>query len=69
MSEHDVNTVRASYDAYARGDFVAVLATMDEMIDWVDQDSRPWGGSPRGHQEFGDHMQTFTGHFEEALGS
>jgi ketosteroid isomerase-like protein len=65
MSEQNVNTVRASYDAYARGEFAAVLAAMDPGIEWADQDSLPWGGTHRGHEAFANHMQTFTGHFEE----
>jgi ketosteroid isomerase-like protein len=65
MSAQNTDTVRASYDAYARGDFPAVLATMDEAIEWVDQDSLPWGGAHRGHQEFGNHMQSFAEHFDE----
>jgi ketosteroid isomerase-like protein len=65
MSEQNVNIVRASYDAYGRGDFAAVLDAMDPTIEWVDQDSLPWGGSHRGHEAFANHMQTFAGHFEE----
>jgi ketosteroid isomerase-like protein len=65
MSEQNINTVRASYDAYARGDFAAVLDAMDPGIEWVDQDSLPWGGTHRGHDEFANHMRAFAGHFEE----
>jgi ketosteroid isomerase-like protein len=38
---------------------------MDEAVEWVDQESLPWGGSHRGHEAFGHHMQSFSGHFEE----
>jgi ketosteroid isomerase-like protein len=65
MSQENVNVVRDSYEAFARGDFAAVLGAMDAAIEWVDQDSLPWGGSHRGHEEFGNHMQAFAGNFEE----
>jgi ketosteroid isomerase-like protein len=65
MSEENVETVRNSYEAFAGGDFPAVLENMANGIEWVDQESLPWGGSYRGHEEFGRHMQEFGSHFEE----
>jgi ketosteroid isomerase-like protein len=65
MSEENVNVVRACYDAFLSGDFPAVLERMDPRIEWADQESLPWGGVHRGHEEFGAHMQGFAGHFEE----
>jgi ketosteroid isomerase-like protein len=65
MSEENVNVVRACYDAFLRGDFPAVLEQMDPGIEWIDQESLPWGGVHRGHEEFGSHMQGFAGNFEE----
>lgn len=65
MSQQSIDAVRASYEAFARGDFPAVLEAMDPGIDWVDQDSLPWGGSHRGHDEFARHMQSFASNFEE----
>lgn len=66
MSEENVNVVRGSYEAFGRGDFAAVLENMDPGIEWVDQESLPWGGTYRGHEEFGDHMRGFAGNFEES---
>ena len=65
MSEQNVNMVRACYEAFAGGDFPAVLERMDSGIEWVDQDSLPWGGVHRGQEEFAAHMQSFAGHFEQ----
>jgi uncharacterized protein len=65
MSDENVNVVRACYDAFLSGDFPAVLERMDAGIGWVDQESLPWGGLHRGHDEFGAHMQGFARHFEE----
>jgi uncharacterized protein len=65
MSEENVSVVRGTYTAFGRGDFAAVLEAMDADVEWVDPESLPWGGSHRGHDEFGRHMQEFAGHFEE----
>jgi ketosteroid isomerase-like protein len=65
MSEQNVSVVRSSYEAFGRGDFSAVLETMDPEIEWVDQESLPWGGAHHGHDEFGVHMQSFAANFEE----
>lgn len=65
MSQENVNVVRACYDAFLGGDFPAVLERMDPGIEWVDQESLPWGGVHRGKHEFGAHMQDFAGRFEE----
>ena len=65
MAEDNVGVVRRSYDAFSRGDFPAVLEMMDPEIEWVDQDSLPWGGAYRGHEAFGQHMQRFGANFEE----
>jgi ketosteroid isomerase-like protein len=65
MSQDSVDAVRSSYEAFARGDFPAVLEAMDAGIEWVDQDSLPWGGIHTGHDEFATHMQSFGSYFEE----
>jgi uncharacterized protein len=65
MSERNVSVVRSNYQAFGSGDFSAVLGTMDTEIEWVDQESLPWGGVHHGHDEFGAHMQSFAANFEE----
>jgi ketosteroid isomerase-like protein len=65
MSEENVAVVRECYEAFGRGDFGAVLEAMDPEIEWSDQQSLPWGGTYRGHDEFGRHMQSFAANFEE----
>jgi ketosteroid isomerase-like protein len=65
MSEENVNVVRHSFEAFGRGDFAAVLDTMDNGIEWVDQESLPWGGVHRGHEQLAAHMQSFAANFDE----
>ena len=65
MSEQNVSIVRSSYEAFGSGAFAAVLETMDPEIEWVDQESLPWGGVHHGHDEFAAHMQSFGANFEE----
>jgi uncharacterized protein len=65
MSEETVRVVRRSYEAFGKGDFPEVLETMDPAIEWVDQESLPWGGVHLGHDGLAAHMQSFAGNFEE----
>lgn len=51
MSERDVTTVRGAYDAFARQDIPAVLATFDPGIDWHCPDELPYGGRFHGPEE------------------
>ncbi len=45
MSQQDVSTMRAAYEAFNRGDIPAVLAAFDPAIEWHE----PGGGrAPRG---------------------
>ena len=45
MSAHDVDTIRAAYEEFARGDAVAVLARLDASVEWVEMGG---GASPSG---------------------
>jgi len=45
MSQQDVGTMRAAYEAFNRGDVPTVLQALDEQIEWIE----PGGGNaPRG---------------------
>jgi uncharacterized protein len=65
VSEDSVDVVRSSYEAFGRGDFGAVMETIHPEIEWTDPETLPWGGTHRGHEAFGAHMQDFAGHFDE----
>jgi ketosteroid isomerase-like protein len=43
-----VDTVRRSYEAFARGDLEAVVADMDDEIEWHQAQGLPHGGTYRG---------------------
>ncbi|MEO5634153.1 nuclear transport factor 2 family protein [Gaiella sp.] len=47
----NVTIVRRSYDAFARGEMGAVLADMDEGIEWEQAQGLPHGGTYRGLAE------------------
>jgi ketosteroid isomerase-like protein len=47
----NVATVRRSYEAFARGDLAAVMADMDEAIEWQQAQGLPHGGTYHGLAE------------------
>jgi uncharacterized protein len=49
MSSTDVQTLRDAYAAYKAGDLPAVLAALDEGIEWRSPRVLPQGGAYRGH--------------------
>lgn len=64
MSERDVTTVRGAYDAFARQDIPAVLATFDPDIDWYCPDELPYGGRFHGPEEVVGYFQALAGAFD-----
>ncbi len=64
MSEPDVLVVRSAYDAFARHDIPAVLATFDPGIDWHCPEELPYGGRFRGPEEVLGYFQALTGAFD-----
>ncbi|MEA2273641.1 MAG: uncharacterized protein QOI98_2349 [Solirubrobacteraceae bacterium] len=44
MAKRDVNTIKAGYEAFAKGDVPAILAIMDGRIQWYEPPTLPWGG-------------------------
>jgi len=47
----NVQVVRRSYEAFARGDMDGVVADMDEAIEWYQAQGLPHGGIYRGIEE------------------
>ena len=57
--------VRASYDAFARGDFQASLEAYDPDCEWDDTQLRPDGRLLRGRDELSDQIRRWRGTFSE----
>lgn len=53
MSEN-VQLIRGAYDAFARGDVPAVIALLDESVEWEVTDALPHGGSFHGQAGAGE---------------
>lgn len=64
MTEHNVSTVRGAYEAFARQDIPAVLATMDPAIDWYSPDELPFGGRFHGPEEVVGYFQALASTFD-----
>jgi uncharacterized protein len=61
MSEENVETVRAGYDAFNRGDIEAVVATLDPAIEWWPAADEPITQPYRGY----DGYRTLVGEIRE----
>jgi uncharacterized protein len=57
MSQSAADVVRGIYDAFARGDVPAILAALDENIDWRVPANLPHGGDCRGRDGVGRFFQ------------
>jgi ketosteroid isomerase-like protein len=57
MSESATNVVQGIYDAFGRGDIEAILAALDENIDWRVPENLPHGGDRRGRNDVGAFFQ------------
>jgi ketosteroid isomerase-like protein len=65
MSQENVKKVRASQEAYSRGDFDAALANFDPDVEWyVAADLLPDPATYRGHEGTRAFWQTFAETFE-----
>ena len=51
MTSGNLAIVRRSYEAFARGDMAAVLADMDDGIEWQQAQGLPHGGVYHGVDE------------------
>jgi uncharacterized protein len=52
MSQENVEIALAGYDAFNRGDFEAVLATLDPAVEWWPAADEPITGPYRGHDGY-----------------
>jgi len=57
MSQSAANVVQGIYDAFGRGDVQAILAALDENIDWRVPENLPHGGDFRGRDGVGAFFQ------------
>lgn len=64
MSDQDAVTVRGAYDAFARKDMPAVLATMDPDITWFCPEELPFGGHFDGVAEVVGYLQAMVSAFD-----
>ena len=45
MENENVETLRGLYEAFARGDVAAVLATLSPDVEWTEAEGFPYGGT------------------------
>jgi uncharacterized protein len=57
MSHSAADVVQGIYDAFGRGDVQAILAALDENIDWRVPENLPHGGDFRGRDGVGAFFQ------------
>ena len=65
MSTQDVQTIRGTYEAFARQDIPALLDAFQPDIVWSDPDSLPFGGTYTGHEEVLTFFQKLPEHWRE----
>lgn len=65
MTTANVEVVRASYEAYARGDFEAVAKTYAADAEWDDRPFRPDGRVHRGLEEMAGLVLEWRAEFDE----
>ena len=64
MSQSREDVIGSLYAAFGRGDLPAVLATLDEDIDWHTPANLPHGGDFRGRDAVGRFFQGIAEHWE-----
>jgi ketosteroid isomerase-like protein len=57
MSQSPEELVSGMYDAFGRGDVPAILAALDENIEWSVHENLPHGGDVRGRDAVGGFFQ------------
>ena len=65
MSQEKVDIVRASYEAFLRGDFEASLHAYSRDSEWDDRATRPDGRIHRGHEAIAEVVRTWRGTFSD----
>jgi ketosteroid isomerase-like protein len=65
MPQSDVDLVRTTYDAFARGDIPAVMGSFAEDIEWNVPDVLPHGMHARGHDGVGAFFAGLAQHWSD----
>ena len=64
MSQDNLATIQGLYEAFGRGDVPAVVAGLDEAIEWHAPSVLPQGGDFRGPGEVGNFFEGVGRHWE-----
>src|SRR5436309_15186466 len=65
MSQSPTDVIRTVYTAFERGDIPAILATIDEDIDWHVPQNLPHGGDFSGREAVGRIFEGIGEHWDE----
>jgi ketosteroid isomerase-like protein len=65
MSQENVETLRAGYEAINRGDHDAFLQILDPAIEWKVPDRAPFAGTYHGHEAVKELLKTYLEAFDE----
>jgi ketosteroid isomerase-like protein len=65
MSAENVQVLRDGYAAFVRQDIAAVMAALDEGIEWTTPDSTPFGGVRHGHDGVGQFFGELASRWQE----
>src|SRR3954452_11879084 len=67
MSDPKIDTVQRIYEAFGRGDVEAILAVVDDDVDWASEPEStiaPWHGIHKGKGEVSTFFETLAGTVE-----
>jgi ketosteroid isomerase-like protein len=65
MSQSNADVIRGVYDAFGRADIPAILAVLDEGVDWSVPDNLPHGGDFQGRDAVGLFFQGIGENWED----
>lgn len=65
--EKNLAAVQGVYEAYARKDVDAFLATLDPEVELFQSEEVPWGGTYHGREGALEFLQRLTGHVETTV--
>ena len=65
MSQAEIETLRAGYDAVNRGDHEAMIQILDPAIEWKAPDRTPFAGTYHGHEAVRELLNTYLEAFDD----
>jgi uncharacterized protein len=65
MSQENVETLRAGYEAVNRGDYDAFVQILDPAIEWKAPDRTPFAGTYHGHEAVKELLRTYLEAFDD----